>query len=399
VWAYGSEPCTTEFTRDKGMTKVIGLCLLALATNAVIIQTVSSEDSSLKNIVRVCVLLLAVFVMVLNHNKWSVEILLMANLSMILLLARQNLDQLSFVFIFIFVQVLFSMEERRVEKAFLISSVLSLLLVFALLALGVTENRVLDARSRMTFGTYGVPFFYNLVYGSFTMLIVYSQKYMRKHRVLIVMMSFASTTTLYLLTDARGGYFSFLGFVILLFLVPKLSKFGVFRLITGMLPVIFLAASFYVASLSESFGANTLLSGRPVLYQLFLRNLTVYDVLLSSSVKQFDTNNIVDNSYLHLLVGGGLGLCLVFFWMFAKAVRNLFKEEAFVEISFLIATCAYFNSESIMIRLELMFVIYFWYLVLGYSYPRRLRSMPETIGSDSVKDGPSGPSLARARGQ
>jgi hypothetical protein len=172
------------------------------------------------------------------------------------------------------------------------------------------------------------------------------------------------------LTDARGGYFSLLGFAALVFIVPVLSRVGLFRFIAALLPVFCLGASFYMASLWDNDEANQLLSIRPILFERFLSELTEADVLLSTTVKQFDRAvTIVDNSYLHLLVGGGIVMCVVFCIIYAQAVKNLFKVDRHVEVAFILATCMYFNSESILLRIENMFVIFFWFLILRYCNP------------------------------
>lgn len=357
-----------KFLGERGLAKILMLCLIALATNAVLIQTVVPEESALKNIVRACVLIVAAIAMVLNNSRVPVAIAFMIVFSIILLALRQNPDLFSYVFIFMLVPALLSIKERSLQKAFLVGSLGSLALVFVFVALGITHNQVLDVRNRSTYGTNGVPFFYNLVYGAFTMLVMYSQKYLRRRRFLVILASVAVTTYFYLETDARSGYFSFLGFIFLLFLVPKLSRSGAFRFVTTLLPVLFLLASFYIASLSENELANRLLSQRPILFRAFLDNINLGDVLFSTSVKHFDrVVTIVDNSYLHLLIGGGVVLCGTFLFIFGRAVSNLFRQGRFAEISFVIATCAYFNTESILLRMENLFVIYFWYLILRYS--------------------------------
>jgi hypothetical protein len=352
------------------MTRIMMVCLLAIAINAVLIQTITAEDSALKNGVRVTVLCIAAFAMLLHNSRMPVGMVLMIIFSVMLLTWRQNPDQLTFIFVFILVPALFSVRERSLGKLVVFSSAVSLLLVFAFLVLGITQNEVTEFRGRNTFGTNGVPFFYNLVYGALTMLLVYVHKYKHKFRFLWTVAGVVLATHLFNLTDARGGYYAFLIFVGLLYTIPALGRVGLFRFITVILPIAFLCAAFYIASLYENSAANKLLSVRPTLYQRFVENLTAEDIFLSSTVKQFTRAvTIVDNSYLHLLVGGGVVLSLVFFVIFAQAVARLYRMAKYVDVAFLIATCIYFNSESIMLRIENMFVIYFWYLIIRHSKP------------------------------
>jgi hypothetical protein len=361
---------TRKMLGDKGMTRVVVVCLVALAINAVLIQTVAADDSVLKTAMRVGVLVLAALAVTLHAAPMPVGIVLLTIYSAVLLAVRQNPDQLSFVFIFVLIIALFAVKERSLDKAVMFASLASLGMVFLFLGLGITQNEVLNFRGRNTFGTNGVPFFYNLVYGAFGMLVFYFYKYKLRRRLLVMAGSVTITTHLFNLTDARGGYYSFIGFVALVFLVPALSRLGLFRFIAAILPVFCLMVSFYIASLWDSGAANQLLSIRPILFNRFLENLTPVDVFLSTSVKEFDRAvTIVDNSYLHLLVGGGAAMCLVFFVIFAQSITNLFTAGRHVDVAFLIATCVYFNSESILLRIENMFVIYFWYLVLRYCNP------------------------------
>ena len=352
------------FLSQRSMTGVIGVCLMALSTNAVLIQTITSDDSVLKNGVRVGVLLLAVFAMSLRRVMVPVGIFLMVLYSIVLVAVRQNPDQLSFIFIFVLALALFLVDERSLEKLLVMSSLAALLLVFVFLGLGITENTVQEFRNRMTFGTNGVPFFFNLVYGAFAMLLFYVHKHKLKRRSFLTLVTVGLSGYLFQLTDARGGFASLLLFVGLLYIVPALGRLGAFRVTTAFLPVIFLILAFFIAAQSQDVFIDKLLSYRPSLFRVFFESVDAGDVLLSSTVKQFGT---VDSSYIHLLIGGGAILCVVFFFIFARAVFYLFSQKRFAELSFLIATCVYFNSESIMLRIENVFVIFFWYLILRYS--------------------------------
>lgn len=352
-------------------------CLTALAVNAVLVQTVMPDEILAKNFIRAVVLLVVTVALVVAKNRVSITICLLVLSSGILLAVRQNVDQFSFIFILILVMFLLSVQEKRLDKVVLFSSFVSLALVFLLLIFGITENSVIELRNRMTFGTDGVPFFYNLVYGAFVMLACFIYKYRVSHRGLILLLGIAATTIFFILTDARGGYLSFLAFVVLLYLVPKLSKLGAFRILMAFLPLIFLMLAFYLSTLGENLRANVLLSYRPHLFQGFFAEVDIYDVLFSTSVKQFPLT--VDNSYIHLLFGGGIVMCCAFVTLFALAMKSLFDQGRFPEIAFLIATCIYFNSESLLLRIENIFVIYFWYLVLRSSLPSVGRGMSRVV--------------------
>ncbi|QDG62562.1 hypothetical protein [Pseudarthrobacter sp. NIBRBAC000502771] len=359
----------SSHTRPR-MTPVIFLCLFAIAINAVLIQTVTTDDSALKNIVRIAALGLVIVGIIFSNARVSTGIILLILYSLVLLAVRQNMDQLSYIFVFILAVAMFAMEERKLEKILMLASLVSLALVFVFLAGHVTTDVILEPRSRHTYGTNGVPFFYNLVYGAGVMTIAYAYKYRLRGRLWVLVGSAAAASYLFQQTDARGGYYAFVAFVLLLFVVPLLSRMWLFRFAAAMLPVAFLFFAFYLASVYQDSGANILWSFRPRLFQRFFENVGLSDFFLSTSVKYFDRAvTIVDNSWIHLMVGGGAILCVLFFIMYFRAVMNLFEAGRHVEIAFIIATCIYFNSESIMLRIENMFAIYFWYLILRYTSP------------------------------
>lgn len=362
-------PAYGRVVGDKLLAQIVSLVLLVLAVNAVLIQTVVPEESQMKNVLRAGSMGLLVVAMFFNNTRIPRFIPLTIVMCLGLFLIRDNPDQLSYVFVLLLVAAMLPLNERRVVRVLAVGSALSLLLVFVFLWTGVTQNEVLALRERQTFGTDGVPFFFNLVYGACALAILYTRKSWRRGpRTLVLLAALGLATGLFFATDARGGYFSLLAFVGLLLVVPTLARIHLFRVLVGLLPLIFLPVAFYLASLAVDPVANAFWSNRPRWYAAFLDALRPDDYLLSTGVKYFDrVVTIVDNSYLHLLVGGGIVLCGVVIVLFYRAVKNLFRARKHIDIAFLIATCFYFNSEGIMLRIENLFVIYFWYLMIKYS--------------------------------
>ncbi|MDQ6735738.1 MAG: hypothetical protein M3Z35_16760 [Nitrospirota bacterium] len=358
-----------------GLERVVFVVFLALSVNAVLIQTVVSEESQMKNFVRVGAIILLLAAMVLNNTRIAIWIILALSMCFALLLMRGNTDQLSYIFVLLLVPAMLPLDERRTIRMLVIGSLVSLVLVFLLLWTGVTQNEILKLRDRQTFGTNGVPFFYNLVYGAAVLAILYTQKYWRRGRFLVLIASLVTATALFTATDARGGYYSLLAFVSLLVVVPIVARVYALRVTVALLPMLFFPFAFFLASRPADADLNQLWSNRPYLYDAFLSALHPDDYLLSTSVKYFDrVQTIVDNSYLHLLIGGGIIVCCIVIVIFFRSVMNLFREGRHVELSFLIATCFYFNSESIIVRIENLFVIYFWYLIIKFSGPAGLSS-------------------------
>ena len=360
-------PTSDRSSTTRWMTRVGFVCLSSLAVNAVLIQTVLAENSSAKNGVRIFVVALVAIAIVFGRPRLPMWIVLLSLCSAVLLLARDNPDQLSYLFVLVLVPVLRCVRERDLSRIFVGASLTSLLLIFFLLAAGMTQNEILMPRFRNTFGTASVPFFFNVVYGCTTLLVLHAFNYRLRSRWVLTAIATALATYFFQATDIRGGYFAYLGFLLLMIAVPHLKTARAAQLFLALLPAFFLAAAFYLAGLGDDPDANVLLSYRPALYQAFLESLSLSDIFFSTSVKQFDSSatSIVDNSYLHLLVGGGLIMCVTYVTIYAAAVLNLFRAHRFNEIAFLTATSVYFNAESALVRIENIFVIFSWFLVIN----------------------------------
>ena len=361
-------PTLNQPVGHQSMRHVTSFALYALAVNAVLIQTVIPEESPFKTYLRVGVLVVVALALVLNNSAVPFGVMMLALYSVAMLAVRGNPDQLTFVFILILATALLAVKDiRRIERTFAVASVLSLVLVFAFLLLGVTHNEVLDFRSRATFGTNGVPFFFNLVYGAFAMLLFYMCKYRVRGRGLAVIGTLTVATLLFNATDARGGYLAFLAFVLLLWTMPLLARVPPVRWVVVVLPVLCLGFAAWTATQANNQPLNLLLSLRPTLYQLFFNQTDATDILLSGSVKTF--GSAVDNSYIHLLVGGGVVWFLAFTFIFARATTQMFRDRMHAELAFIVATSVYFMSESLLLRIENTFVIFFWYLLLRHASP------------------------------
>jgi hypothetical protein len=368
------QPGGPQILGERGAVTVLTLCLAMLATNAVLIQTVVPDESVLKNVIRAAVIAVTVFTVFLSRGVIPVLTAVLCLVSVALLALSRNPDQFTYVFVFLLVAALLPLNERSVERAVLLGSVWSLALVFIFLRAGLTQNVVLDYRGRATYGTNGVPFFFNLVYGACVMLVYYTQKHRLRSRHLALLVTVVGATYFYLQTDARGGYLTFLGFVVLVVVIPFVARSGLVQLVIATLPALFLAGAFVIASQHQNDALNRLMSYRPRLLQAFLGDVGLVDVVLSRSVKQVAF--AVDNSWLHLLVGGGLLLTAVFFILYGQAMRSLFAERRYAEIAFVVAACVYFNSESLLLRVENLFVVLFWFLLFRYArFTRDLEPM------------------------
>jgi hypothetical protein len=384
---------------------VAALALLALAVNAVIIQTVvPAEDSPLKTMVRAGVLCVVAVTIALNGIRIPPVLVITVLVSAILLITRSNPDQLSYIFVLVFVVLLGAISRGRVVGAAALASLVALGLVFVFLLLGLTQNEVLELRQRATYGTKGVPFFINVVYGAAVLSILYVGLYRRRWLLLVTVLAVGASTYFYRQTDGRGGYFSVLVFVALMVLIPFLARIRTAVLCMAMLPAAFIGVAFAIASFADNPSVDEFLSGRPTLLAGFLDKITLDTYLFGTSVKNFQQVfsevRTVDNSYLHLLAGGGLWITILYCFLFANAVYQLRDEGRHLELAFLVATAIYCNSESILLRIENPFAILSWYLVVTAGLgrvkaSRDARSAPRP----SVAVSPSGSSWVPASGR
>lgn len=355
-------------------------CLVVLAGNAVVIQTVLTEESIIKQLVRVAVLGV-VTISLLARNpfvpKWLAGLCLW---SLVLLTVTQNPDQLSIVFVLALSVWLALIPERSVLRSAAFASVVALLMVFGLLAAGITQDEILELRQRRTFGTAGVPFFFNVVFGAGALSILYAVRHeSRRRRRVVILVTLTAATWLFGQTDARGGYAALLLFVVLLWVVPRLRLTPLY----AAMPAVLMAASLYLAYRASP-ELNYVLSQRPMLYRMLLDQSSLGDLVVSSSAKQ--AGFAVDNSYLHLLIGTGAVTAGVFVVLFWRAVTFLMRRGKHAEVAFLVATAVYCLSESLLVRIENPFIVFAWFLVVRYGTPlSEIEDREAVVQPDSEK--------------
>ncbi|WP_243075683.1 hypothetical protein [Microbacterium sp. SS28] len=352
----------------------VQIALLAIAANAVLIQTVVTEDSPLKNIIRVSVLAITLFVMFARRTIVPIWTVLLVLLSVCLLLVTQNPDQLTLVYLLLLVPAMWSIDERALTRAVMIASLFSLGLVFAFLGVGLTANELLtsqtwvsaDIRSRYTFGTAGVPFFMNVVFGAAVTTIYHFYRWKVRRRLLVAIVVLAWAMWVFTQTDGRGGFYGILAFCILALCMRSLIKLTFIRTVLALQPLIFLALAAWLGTQRDDPTINQLFSFRPMLFGQFLDGVTLWHMLTSITVKH-GTVATVDNSYLHLLYGAGLVLFVAFCYMFGRAVITMSRRTMTLELAFLTSVMIYAALESILLRADNVFVLFTWYLIMRYS--------------------------------
>lgn len=363
-----------DLRNEQRMVLWVQLALLAIAANAVLIQTLVTDDSPLKNIIRVGVLLLTVFAMFVRRTILPGGIIALVLLSAVLLLLTHNPDQLTVIYVLLIVPAMWSINERALTRALMLASVFALLLVFAFLVLGLTTNELrlsqtsvtADIRARYTFGTAGVPFFMNIVYGAAVFVIYYAYRWRLRGRLLLAGFVLAGSYWIFTQTDGRGGFLAILIFCGIAMTMPALARSGFVRGLLAIQPVLLLGLNIWLATQRNNPEINQLFSYRPLLFGKFIDTVTFWDVLTSSTVKQGDIGSI-DSSYLHLLFGAGLIIFVAFCLMFGRAVLTMVRRKMNLELAFLTSVMVYASLESILLRAENVFILFAWYLIMRYS--------------------------------
>lgn len=359
--------------------------LLVMAANSVAIQTFATDPGPWRQVPRL--LSLAVAVVVIWAARVKVEWIAAGILVAALVggVVSRNSDQLSYVFVVIIAVALTAVSERRAIALAAIACVGAFALVFVLLAVGVSTDSVVEIRSRRTFGVASIGFIYNVVFGACALVCTWATRFTWPLRYGALAVTLAVATWFYLETDARAGYLSFLAFVVFSVVPIVVWRSRVVCTLLALAPVLFLAAAAVLAGLSDNPTANSILSNRPIFWGLLVDDLSVRDVLLSRSVKALDTSNIVDNSYLHLLVGGGVAVTALFIVLHFKAIAALARAGMNVELALIASLALYFNMESILVRPDLVFIIFYWHLLMrGWALSRQQTHAPADMTDEQV---------------
>lgn len=364
---------------DRATIFWVNALLVTISLNAVLIQTLIPQESAFKYVVRGVIVAVTLILHAARRTVIPIWIMIAALMSVSLLIATQNTDQLTIVFILLLVPLLWSIPRRSLDAAATRASIFALTLIFLFLLFGFTHNELsvsstplTPERERYTFGTYGVPFFMNVVYGATAMVVYYAFRWRLRTRWFWMLAAVAIVGFLYAETNGRGGFTAFLILCVLMLVMPILIRIPGASILIALQPVLYLGITLWVAAQSQSNRWNSLLSFRPKLLGDYLTNVNPWSFLISSSVKQNTIVATVDNSYLQLLIGGGIANFIFFCIIFAVAIRNLTREHMTLEIAFVSATMIYGISEGILLRIENVFIIFTWFIILYYAFSPHL---------------------------
>ena len=145
----------------------------------------------------------------------------------------------------------------------------------------------------------------------------------------------------------------------LLFIVPRVRVVRLY----AMMPTILLALTLVITFWS-GYTFNRLLSLRPSYFRTFLEDRDLSDFILSAPVKS--TSYPVDSSYIHLAVGAGAVTLTAFLVLFYRAVNSLMHHGRHAEVAFLVTAAVYCASESLIVRIELVWIVYMWHLLFRW---------------------------------
>ncbi len=339
------------------------LAYVVLAVNATLIETELILGDAGKYTLRAAAFLFLVISLFIKAPSIKIEAFVAITFLLCVALASLNFDTISVIFALFTVIASCAYKERTVLRGLFYSSALNIALVFVLLTLGVTENIVHEFRSRHTYGMNsmgGPTLFYNMLFSFMVLGAIYLDGQPKRW---FLVASVISSTYFFTTTDVRGGYASYILFLLLLLFFTPSRKRYIIRALSANIPITLLLIFVLVATLLNNDIGNLILSNRPSLYKNFLEQLTISDFILGTSVKQYDGFSIVDNSYIHLYMAGGVFFFIYFCVKYRDAVSLAFSTRNREIYAFLVASSAYMFSESLLVRVENPFVLYFWFVV------------------------------------
>lgn len=261
---------------------------------------------------------------------------------------------LNFIYLVIILFYFYALGVRREELLFysLVASFLVIVLYFVYLVFGgVSLDPVtIGERTRYYFG-FTNPNKVGIV--AYSIVVLSSLYLYRKNRTaLFFVCAFFIPIAVY--SGSRTAMYALMVF----FIGVGFSFFVSFKKILFLVPVVFLLGSFYIANLSGSEFANSLLSNRPIDYHAFVSDLGIYDFMIGANSEGYR----VDNSFiLAYFAVGPLGMLMFIYLIF----RSRREELSAFELSFMLSIMAYGLMEGVLVRVEFPVVIYFYYLIVG----------------------------------
>lgn len=172
-----------------------------------------------------------------------------------------------------------------------------------------------------------------------------------KYKYILLLLS---SSMIYYQTKSRTGYIILFGILALMILFKNILNKEVpnsMRMILVYLPLMLLGISIWLVTQSNNLSLNSLLTGRPILYKKFfdLAGITLW----GSKVIE---NQMLDNSYLSMLLGKGLvftGLYIITLMYLVLSVKKLSVRTYIVLSLFFV----YGLTETMLFKFELLLPI------------------------------------------
>lgn len=353
------------------------LMLILLAVNYLIINLFRLDNSMLIYGRGVVVILLLILFLGRPSVYRTELFLIVASFFSVLIGFPGNSMAINIVFLLFFVICIRNVQLEKIINYGILVLVLSLVLTFLLLYLGVIKNTidVVDGRERFGFGFTNTNAFTSLVY-SFIVLGLYKW---RRNAIATYILFFALAYITFLYTDNRTLLASILILVLAhalfrIFLPGNLLKYiSAFLL---LLPIVLTQLSGYI--LGEFPLIDTLLSSRLSFSVDFINKMSGVNYIFGGLSP--GTSTTIDNSFLLIQASVGMPFLLFVTWLTFKKISDcIVKKQA--ETYALILSVWYFSfSESSMVRPEAIIGLVFWLLIfrpLDYARKRENSSSNE----------------------
>jgi len=342
---------------------LLTISFVLLSVNALFIEVGFFEGIVEKNLLRLVVITIILFTIILSRPKIKTSVIILMSLLASLGLVKFNIDQLTLVYMLLIVTASAIFNKDELIRSLFIASSITFIFIFLFLALDVSYNEIRDFRNRSTYGLNGIggpTLFFNIL---FSFLILGCVHFHRIKKKIFEIVSIFACIYFYTETDVRGGAIAFIAFLAFQYSMPFLVRFRTITFAIKILPVIFLNIAIVMSVLPNNEFYNALLSNRPELYSILLEKITLSDVLLGASVKSYDLISIVDNSFIHLFIGGGMAFFVYYAYLHFFRMKALLVVKDYQKIAFILGVSLYFFVESLAVRIENMFVILYWVIL------------------------------------
>ena len=299
---------------------------------------------------------------IVNKMNYRITILTILYIGVVAILFK-NKDLLTYIFIFLINFFLSRYSNRKIiDKLFKCCIIFILLYLLGYILKIFTISKTIY-RERIYFLFLGkkiimdAPFWGNIVY-SVVVLTIF--KYQNKKSAFI---SCLLLFIYYKNFDGRGPVISGLILIILFLLKDKKKiRLFIYKVLKLILPFLIAISIFFPIYLKNNKYIDYLMSFRLTFWNKLIEKKGIEGLFLIEPIKSFDY--IIDNSYLHVIYGGGVYIGLILIILLQISFLKIAKGKQFLETIFIISFLIYCFLESILLRYEVFATIFFWYIIV-----------------------------------